>query len=205
MTGPVFSEAIKVKEGIFYNLPFHQDRMNRTTRHFFGTEIELNLTPEQIPAGQRTGLYKCRVIYSDRILGIEFIPYSPRVIRSMAFVRDDTAEYPYKFTDRDRLNFLLKESGCDEIILVKKGYVTDSSSSNLVFKDETGFYTPFSFLLPGTQRARLLEEGVISEREIPLDEVSRYSEVYLINAMIDLEDRVSFPVREIVLSCTTQN
>ncbi len=197
MDKPLFSEAIKVKDGVFYNMPFHQRRMNRTAVRFYGRTLDLELSPQSIPTAMRTGLYKCRVEYSDRILRTEFIPYSMRVIRSMALVEADTVEYAYKFLNRDRLNELWKQSGSDEIILLKDGCVTDSSSSNLVFRDNTGFYTPDTFLLPGTKREFLLQKGIISPRRIRRQDLHIYQEVYLINAMIDLEDRVSFPVHRI--------
>lgn len=194
MITPTFSEVIKVKDGLFYNLTYHQARMNSTASHYFGKTLELNLTPDMIPLDSRSGLVKCRVVYSDEILSLEFIPYSFRLVTSVEIVHDDTIEYSYKSTDRRCLNNLLRSSGCDEIIIVKNGFVTDSSSANLVFEDPSGLFTPASYLLPGTKRKYLLDNGIISERNVKLHDLKKVTKVYLINAMIDLEDNVTLPV-----------
>lgn len=189
---PTFSEVIKVKEGVFYNLPCHTDRMNRTTRHFFGKEIKCDLAFGRIPAGMRNGLVKCRIVYSDEIHSVEFVPYSFKSIHTVAVVHDDAIEYMYKSTDRTRLDSLLKASGCDEIIIVKNGYVTDSSSANLVLEDASGLYTPADCLLRGTKRESLLNSGMISERAVQLVDIKRAIRIFLINAMMDLEDGIVF-------------
>lgn len=193
----MFSEAIKLKDGVFYHLPYHQQRMDRTTKRYFGKSIRLDLTPDKIPAESRVGLVKCRVVYAETLLGIEFIPYRFRTIQSVAVVHDDTIDYAYKSVDRSHLNRLLQTSGCDEIIIVKNGFVTDASSANLVFEDASGLYTPSTCLLPGTTRGRLLNEGVITEREIRLHDLEGWTNIYLINAMIGLEDRITLPAGEV--------
>ncbi len=182
-----FSEVIKVQDGVFYNLDGHEARMNRTTMHFFGNGIALGLIPEMIPPDLHTGLVKCRVVYGIHgVESIEFSPYTLRTIRSVAIVRDDTIEYAYKSTDRSHLNMLLERSGCDDIIIVKNGFVTDASSANIVLEDMFGaLYTPSTCLLPGTKRASLLERGVIMECEVKEQDLKNAAKIYLINAMID--------------------
>ncbi len=198
MTGPeamTFSEAIKVRDGVFYNLAGHQARASRTARHFFGHDIALDLMPEIIPSALRTGLVKCRVVYGGHgIESVEFTPYTFRTIRTVAIIHDDTIDYTYKSTDRSRLNALLAASGCDEIIIVKNGLVTDTSAANIVLEDASGaLFTPSTPLLAGTKREHLLREGVISEREIRQADLQTAARIRLINAMIDLEDHVELP------------
>ncbi len=190
-----FSEAIKVRDGVFYNLPLHEARMNRTARHFFGYNRPLDLTFDMIPPEFRTGLVKCRVVYDHSgITGIEFAPYTFRKIKTVAIMRDDTIDYTYKSTDRSRLNVLLANSGCDEIIIVKNGLVADASSSNIVLEDSTGtLYTPSTPLLAGTKREYLLRMGIIHERDIHPEALLADTKIHLINAMIDLEDNIVLP------------
>ncbi len=190
-----FSEAIKVCDGVFYNPGGHQARVSRTAMHFFSRNIKLDLTPEMIPPNLCAGLVKCRVVYGRQgVESVEFAPYTFRTIRSVAIVHDNTIDYTYKSTDRNRLNALLTASGCDEIIIVKNGLITDTSSANLVLEDASGaLYTPSTPLLAGTKRALLLERGVITEHEIRPEDLISAVKIHLINAMIDLEDGIALP------------
>ena len=185
----MFSEAIKVRDGGFYNLDLHLARMNRTAMHHFGHGVTLDLTPDMVPAELRSGLVKCRVVYGERVESVEFAPYLFRIIRSVAVVHDDTVEYTFKSTDRGCIDTLRREAGTDDIIIVKNGLVTDSSFANIVLELPDGtLHTPSTPLLAGTKREKLLREGTISEREIREAELRAASKIYLINAMIDLED-----------------
>lgn len=196
MRDQVFSEAIKLKDGVLFNLSYHERRMQRTTEHFFGIDFPLVI---ELPEDKKRGFYKCRIVYSTKIHFVEFIPYSFRIVRSLSLVEDDLIDYSYKYADRAELNALLTKSDCDDIIIIKDGFVTDASSSNLVFEDKTGFYTPNTHLLRGTKRQYLLDNGIIQERIIEKEDIKKYDAVYLINAMIDLEDEVKIPIAKIAL------
>jgi 4-amino-4-deoxychorismate lyase len=74
---------------------------------------------------------------------------------------------------------------CDDIIIIKDGYVTDTSFSNLVFSEGEQLFTPSSFLLNGTKRQQLLRDGKIKEKEIKMADINKYSNVFLINSMAD--------------------
>ncbi len=193
----LFSEAIKLNDGIFYNLPLHIARINRTTQNFYNREIDLSALFHNIPDIYKKGLYKFRIVYSTKIISVEYIPYTFRTIKSIGIVKDDTIDYSFKYADRNQINALLAASGYDEIIIVKNGLVTDASSSNLVFENEEGLFTPSTYLLKGTKRDYLLEKGIIKEKRISLKDISLYSNVYLINAMIDLDDKLYFPIENI--------
>ena len=196
MKNKIFIETIKVKDGIFYNLPLHLTRMSRTVREVLETNKNFTLFDEIIPSEYRQGLVKCRIIYSEEILSIEFENYSFKKIDKLSVVINNTIEYSYKYQNRKILNEL-KENVQGEILIVKNGLITDTSFSNVVFQDSTEFYTPSSFLLPGTKREKLLRQGIIHERKIHLNDIQNYQMVYLINAMIDLEDEIKIPVNKI--------
>ncbi len=205
-----FSEVIKVRDGVFYNLAGHEARAARTAMHHFGHNfgnvfcndfcngVAPGMVPETTLPTLRAGLVKCRVVYGRRgVESVEFAPYEFRTIRNVAIVHDDTIEYSWKSTDRSRLNALLAASGCDEIVIVKNGMVTDTSSANIVLEDTSGaLYTPCTPLLPGTKRASLLERGIIAEREVRVQDLRNAAKIYLINAMIDLEDGILLPLHE---------
>jgi 4-amino-4-deoxychorismate lyase len=84
----------------------------------------------------------------------------------------------------------LQKSGCNDIIIIKNGLVTDASSSNLVFKSSKGLFTPENYLLPGTKRRLLLDRKKIKEQRIRVEDIKTFDSVYFINAMIDLEDDI---------------
>ncbi|KXS55679.1 MAG: hypothetical protein AMR96_06985 [Candidatus Adiutrix intracellularis] len=197
MNYPTFSEVIRVKDGIFDNLALHAARMDRTCRNFFGHPLVLDLNPETLPESLRRGLVKARLVYSDHLETLEFTPYTYRRIQTLTLVTDNTLDYRYKSTDRTVFAKLLARTGAEEILIVKNGLLTDTSFSNIVFQSKSGFYTPDSYLLAGTRREYLLNQGLIHERKIRPVDLGCYSRVILINAMMDLEDGVSLALNQI--------
>lgn len=189
-----FSEAIKIKDGIVYNLAYHQARVDRTLAVFGGQQVNLRQLLADLPDSVREGLFKCRLVYGKQPESLEFIPYVFRRIESVALVVEDEIDYGYKFTDRRMLEQLLKQSGQDEIIIVKQGLVTDASSSNLVFESSEGLFTPDSCLLQGTKRQCLIDTGRISEKRISVEDIHQYDSVRFINAMVDLEDEIRIDI-----------
>lgn len=192
-----FIETIKVKDGAFYNLEWHQKRLSETVNHFYHKDISLNLSNEQIPPNMRGGLVKCRIIYADKILFVEFLPYTFKHISELEVVRCDDIEYPFKYENREVLNNLRTDKKNSDILIIKHGLVTDTSFANVVFENESGLFTPRSYLLNGTKRQKLLYDKVIKEADIMARDIPKYSKLYLINAMIDIEDNISVPVSSV--------
>lgn len=196
----LFTEAIKVKDGKFYDLPMHINRIQETSSFFFQKSIIFNLSEESIPSEKREGLFKCRIIYSDHVISVEYIPYTFRTIKKLSLIKKDDIEYSHKWANRSDLNSLLSGKGeSDDILIIKDGLVTDTSFSNVVFEDETRLYTPDSFLLNGMKRQSLLSQGIIKERTIRLEDIASYTNMYLINSMIDLEDAICLPTADLVM------
>jgi 4-amino-4-deoxychorismate lyase len=54
------------------------------------------------------------------------------------------------------MNCISNAEGCDDIIIVRNGFVTDASYANLIFRKGDEWFTPATFLLAGTMRAFLL-------------------------------------------------
>jgi 4-amino-4-deoxychorismate lyase len=52
-------------------------------------------------------------------------------------------------------------------------------------------------LLNGTKRQLLLSNGIINEAQISVDSINDYDRVWLINALLDIEDKISIPVNQI--------
>lgn len=198
MNKKTFIETIKVLNGRFCNLDLHIDRLQSTANHFYARYPKFDWQNINIPDDMRKGLVKCRITYTSQIIAVEFEKYNLRKIASLALVFDNDIDYEYKSTDRSAFSRLMASKGnCDDILIVKNGLITDTSYSNVVFENKEGLYTPANPLLRGTKRSNLLNKGIIGEREITVQDMSDYSCLYLINAMIDLEDNIRIPLSNI--------
>lgn len=187
-----FVEVAKVKDGVFVDPQPHIERIYRTTRNFFGQPINILLTDDMIPVDLGKGIVKCRIVYGKKVVSINYEPYKMRNIESLAIVEHNTVEYNYKYLNRNTIDNLLKSrKNCDDILIVKNSLVTDTSYTNVVLKDKNdNLFTPASSLLSGTKRQKLLDTGIIHEKVIHIDDISSYTGIYLINAMIDIEDNL---------------
>lgn len=194
-----FTEAIKLQDGVLVNLEYHQSRVDRTTQFFKRSKVDLLKLRDCLSADVATGLFKCRVVYGAKIEKVEFIPYVLSKKKTVSFVRGDEVDYSFKYEDRSVLTKLVQSSGCDDVIIVKDGLVTDASASNLVFESASGILvTPSSCLLAGTKRQYLIDKGVINEVPIRIDEVKNYRKVHFISSMIELEDDVLIDVQDLL-------
>jgi len=192
-------ESIRCEEGALQNLPFHQARMDTSVEALFSIENRLRLEDVEVPPDCRTGLYKCRIVYDDSLCSVEFQPYRFREIRSLKLVSDDAVEYSHKYADRTALQRLLQARGdCDDILIVKNGRPTDTSYANVAFFDGKRWFTPARPLLRGTQRERLISEGLVRPADIRVDDLGHFEKVRIINAMIRFEDRCDIPVKRLV-------
>lgn len=183
-------ETIKCADGKLFNIEFHQARFEKAQKEYFGISPKIKLNTEiSIPETAKNGLFRCRVTYSERIDSIEFFPYKTRKINSLKLVESNEIDYKYKYADRGKLNQLFEKRGiCDDIIILKNGYITDSFVANPVFFDGEKWFTPDTPLLPGTQRAKLLQERKIFEIRITPQDLTKYQKVGLINALNNLEE-----------------
>jgi 4-amino-4-deoxychorismate lyase len=182
-------ESIRLVDGEFQNLFYHERRMNRALKFLCGAQEHFDLE-EFLNKIDRpvNGLYKCRMVYDDTSRDIEFIPYRYKKISSLRVVEHDRVSYEFKYADRkliDRLYGLKKE--CDDVLIVKRGLVTDSSYSNIIFRRGKRWYTPWSALLKGTMRSSLLERNIIHEEEIRVEDIKTFESFKLINAMLQFD------------------
>jgi 4-amino-4-deoxychorismate lyase len=199
-----FFETIRINDGRPQYLSWHESRLNLTRKKFWQGSPQISLKKMiKPPADLSVGLVRCKVIYGKEIESIEYSAYNLKTIRSLMIVTRDDIDYGHKFLDRASLEDLMaRRANCDDIIIVKNGFVTDSSMANLIFFDGKDWVTPKNSLLPGTCRARLLSEGVIREKKIRPEEVNRFIGVKLINAMRYPEESDMIPVAEIQKKAT---
>jgi 4-amino-4-deoxychorismate lyase len=191
-----FFESIQVNEGLVCNLKEHQDRVSRTLKAFGMLEntIELAEIVKTI-AIPKNGLNKLRLSYGlDGKHQNEIIPYQYKNIANFKFVDIKGQRYDFKFENRAWINEALLQSGSAEIMMHDAGFIKDSSYANIVFFDGSQWYTPAEPLLEGTQRAKLLKEGIIQAKAIHMDELDSFHSFKLINAMLDWENAKAYSV-----------
>jgi 4-amino-4-deoxychorismate lyase len=179
-------ESIKLVDGEFFNLSYHEQRMNRSLKSLCGMEdfFDLALFLEKCD-NPVEGLFKCRITYDDQVQDVEFLPYEPKPVESLKIVESDSIEYEFKYKDRSNIDKLFKRrKGCDDILIVKDDLVTDSSYSNVVFRKGTKWITPWSALLKGTMRQSLIEQNIIQEEDIRVEDIRDFDSCRIINAML---------------------
>ena len=179
---PLLLETIKIEDGTVYNLPYHQKRCNESRKALFSSKNILTLADYIDPPIK--GLYRCRIVYDRNIHSVKYIPYEAKNIESLRII-PAAIDYSHKFADREALNDLLKKrQNCDEIIIEKAGFLTDTTISNIAFYDGEEWFTPEKPLLEGTMRAKLLASNFLKTGKIRKSDLKHYTHVALINAMI---------------------
>lgn len=183
-----FVETIRIKDGIAMNMKYHLKRLNRTRENFWPgcRKIEANELIKNIPSSNF--LQKLRVTYNENIITRDISPYIRKNIETLAIVESNTVDYTWKSTNREVLTLLRAQapSYADEVIIIKNGYVTDTSYTNICFFDGKEWFTPDTPLLRGTMRKFLLDKGVIRETKIQKTDIRHFQKVSLINAMMEL-------------------
>jgi 4-amino-4-deoxychorismate lyase len=176
-----YFETIKCDDYEVFSLDYHEKRVAKSVA------LNLNLQDYVYPPSHE--LFRCKVIYSqDGIEDVQYFKYKKRDIKSFKIVVDDDIDYSKKFLNRDSLDRLFeKKEDADEIIILKDGFVTDTSIANIAIFDGTNWITPKKPLLKGTTRARLLEEKIIFEKDISLEMLQSAKRFALMNAMIDFD------------------
>jgi 4-amino-4-deoxychorismate lyase len=180
-------EAVKVFQKIFFNLDYHSHRFNNTRKFLFNQDYVDLKDIISIPPEIDNGLYKCRIIYAQKIEKIEFIPYKKRNINSLKFIENDEIDYEYKYLNKECLEKMFLQKGkADDILIIKNKLLTDTSFSNIALFDGIKWFTPALPILKGTKRQSLIDRKEIFEDEIKISELKLFKKVALINAMLDI-------------------
>lgn len=198
-----FLETIRLEDGKFHFLSYHQNRLDRTRKKFCGSEKPLSLAKSlQIPMAYKRGLFKVRVVYDCDIKKVTYHPYQVRPVKTLRLMTADHIDYDFKYTDRTAINNLFEQKGtCDDILMVRKGLLTDSSYANIILSDGQYWYTPANPIMAGTCRARLLEMGKIIPADIYEEHLQDFQEIRLINAMMSFDEGPRIPVGQVRKVC----
>ena len=190
-----FLETIRVEDGIYFHLSYHQNRYEEVLKSFNAKKIQNLETYLDAP---KKGLYRCRLIYTaQQVVSVEYIEYKKKDIKSLKLVYDDEIEYPFKYENRDDINklFRLRED-CDDVLIVKNGLLTDTSIANIALYDGE-WKTPRNPLLKGITRKRYLDDAKIVEADIQVNDINKFTKIALLNAMIDFDIIREYNIKDI--------
>ncbi len=193
-------ETIACENGKLLNLEWHNARLNNSRRKLFKSKSSLFLEEIYLPKFVEKGYWKCKVLYSDIINGISFEPYIPRKINSLTLV-ESSVNYNYKSQDRDEIDFLFnKKEEADDVLIIKDGYVTDSSIANILLYNGQFWVTPDTPLLDGTMRAQLIYKGLIRLETVKKTDLADYQKLMLVNAMNPFDENRGIDVAKTILN-----
>lgn len=193
-----FIETIRVERGEVCNRDYHIKRIDVTRQHIWSDAPALPLSDVWTSVDKTLEKAKLRFVYGrDFISEISCVAYEMPNIRTLKIVTENDIDYRFKSADRGIFNRLKAQRGeCDDVLIVKKGHITDTSFTNVAFFDGCRWYTPDTPLLAGTRRKSLLDKGLLHEREIMINDLPSYTCISLFNAMIDLGELV-IPIKNI--------
>ena len=176
-------ETIKIEDGQIANIFWHNKRCNQSRLELFNEKEALDLKNSIEPP--QKGLYRCRILYNSKVKSVEYIPYTPKKIKSFKIIKSQI-DYSYKYNNRDKLNQLMTPQ-YDEIIIEKNGFLTDTTIANIAFYSGKVWITPKTPLLAGTIRAKLIDKNFLIPKNIKKEELQNFSHFALMNAMIGFQ------------------
>ncbi len=188
-------ETIAIRNLEIQNLKYHQRRVDSTFRDYFRKTITVNLAHIinnylQTVSIKKESIYRLKITYnSTGVINIEHSLYNKKVINNFLLLEIPNLEYPFKYSNRECFDALQKNFKADEFIIVKNGYITDTTIANIALYHQKLkiWHTPKNTLLNGTTRERLLENKRISIRDIHYCDLENYSKIALLNAMIGFD------------------
>ena len=134
-----FIETMCVEQGRIINLDYHLARIMRTRKHFWNVQASIPVNRLLAIAATQTERAKLRFEYDGyNIYNLSCTPYNIKKVETLRLVINDDIEYTYKNTNRCVLNQLKSQAdGADEIIIVKRNHITDTSYTNIALFDGT--------------------------------------------------------------------
>ena len=199
---PLF-ETVCIRDAKVMYPEWHIRRYEESFLRFYGyppqeplfDSVSLLDSLQRLPASD---MVKMKILYGSKEKTVELSPYSSKNIQTLKMVEADDIDYSLKFADRSCLDELTARRGIyDDILIIKDEMVTDSSFCNIVFFDGDRYITPSTPLLRGVARQRLLDLGVIEEREVRAVDIGKFGSFVLINAMRDFFSLPQIPVGNI--------
>lgn len=183
-------------DGSFPLLPWHQMRLAETwEENFPASQVPVLAEILDHSAGQ--GITRCRVIYDDQNIEVQYIPYQHIPLHSL-MVAEAEIDYRRKYADRSQLEKIhTMRADADDVLIVQQGLVTDITVANIIFYTGKEWLTPANCLLKGTRRMALLAEKVIRPETILAKDIKNFTGWKPINAMRPFAEEPLRPITSI--------
>lgn len=178
----------------WFLLEQHLGRLQRSAE-YFGFRLDLDALQRQLAslAGRFAETQRVRLRLSrEGQLHLEHQPLAPlrqpyRLALAKTPVNSSERFLYHKTTRRELYERALREKpGFDDLLLWnERGELTESTIANLVVELDWQLYTPplACGLLPGVYREHLLGRGEAQERILKVEELPRFSRLYLVNSV----------------------
>lgn len=198
---PHLIETIRIQNGRLRYIQYHNQRFNNSRRVVFNVEKDEDLSKiidrKLIPSFPNV---KCRITYNEKIIRVEFEEYILRPIQSLQHIEIGSYTYDHKLKDRKKLQtFFNQRNQYDDILMTKNGWITDTYYANIALRKDEKWFTPKNPLLKGTQRARLIDQNKIVQKDIHISTLKDYDSISIFNAMIPFK-QIEFPISETSIS-----
>lgn len=149
--------------------------------------LEFHFVPDQ--------KYKCRIVYGEDYVDTQFFEYQQKQINCLVPKEGGLIQYDYKYENRDFLNVLKGDLVQNaEILILKDGLLTDTSFTNIALQRHGKWFTPRVPLLSGVQRAALLDQKIIFEKDINVKDLCTFDKIKLFNAMVSWQEAWELPI-----------
>lgn len=187
-----FVDAIQYSNGEFKRIAYHQKRAEAAVKEYYPLSNVFSimdyLRQLELPT---TGIYKLRICYTDTIQSYECIPYKKREIKELHLVETHIKSRKYKLADRSDYTIANKfDLNNSDILFVRDGLLTDTSYANIALLKNGTWYTPRTPLIFGVNRASLLDQGIIVEKDILEKNIPHYEKIAIFNAMIEFGELI---------------
>jgi 4-amino-4-deoxychorismate lyase len=184
-----FLESILIENGQAPLICYHQKRYEACLKEHYPKSIPVNLKEYVSNSPSISGKTKLRILYSDKIDSVEYIPYTIKNIDKLYIINSNEINYNWKYSDRTSLNQLKYNlPNNSEILIIKNGFVSDTSFSNVIFEKSGKLYTPNTPLLNGVRREFLLSKKEIEIITIKSDDIFLFDRIILINGLIGINE-----------------
>jgi para-aminobenzoate synthetase/4-amino-4-deoxychorismate lyase len=193
-------------ESGWYLLDEHLARLRQSADYFDYPfdEQQLRTLLDQLVARLENQPYRVRLLLSrqgnikteNTILTSETLVFKDVVLAAQPVDRTDLFLY-HKTTRRSVYQQAMRQrpEASDVLLFNESGEITESTIANMAIEQEGQLVTPpvSCGLLPGTQRAHMLNSGQLSEGIITVEQVKNAGNLYLFNAVRGIQ-----PVKLIV-------
>jgi para-aminobenzoate synthetase/4-amino-4-deoxychorismate lyase len=172
----------------------HLDRLEASAEYFairFDRDEAITAVQRALHGREMVGRLRIRLDADGRVdaqvADVALTSGPVRLAVANTSVRSDDRLLFHKQFDRSRYDLARAEHpDVDDVVLHnERGEITETTTANLAILIDGRWWTPAldSGLLPGVERDRLVQSGVLAERAVRLDELSDAQDLAVVNSL----------------------